>query len=116
MGPVSKTYLRVAAGLLLGALMVGGVVLARSNWTDATALAELVTRLAREAGPAGWVAFALAQAVVAMIGVIPASLLGIAAGAVYGLPVGFGLAAIGTLVGGWRSGWRARCCGPGSSG
>ncbi len=96
----SRTYLRVVAGLLLGGLMVGGVILARSGWTDATSLAQLVTRLAHDAGPAGWAAFALAQTVVAMIGVIPASLLGIAAGAVYGMP-GFALAAIGTLLGGW---------------
>jgi len=97
----SKTYLRVAGGLVLGALLVGGLILARSGWTDATDLARLVTRLAHDAGPAGWAAFALAQMAVAMIGVIPASLLGIAAGAVYGLVVGFGLAAIGTLLGGW---------------
>src|SRR3954447_25201699 len=98
---IPKTYLRVAAGLVLGGLMLGGVVLARSGWTDATELAQLVTGLAHDAGPAGWAAFALAQMFVAMIGVIPASLLGIAAGAVYGVVVGFGLAAIGTLLGGW---------------
>jgi uncharacterized membrane protein YdjX (TVP38/TMEM64 family) len=97
----AKAYLRVAAGLVLLALLAGGLVAARSNWTDAAQLVQLVTGMAREAGPAGWAAFALAQAVVAMVGVIPASLLGIAAGAVYGLFMGFALAAIGTLVGGW---------------
>lgn len=101
MRATAKTTIRVAAGLVLLAVMVGGLVLARSNWTDAAALVEMVTRMAHEAGPAGWIGFAAAQAAVAMIGVIPASLLGIAAGAVYGLPMGFALSAIGTLVGGW---------------
>jgi uncharacterized membrane protein YdjX (TVP38/TMEM64 family) len=97
----SKTYFRIAAGLLVGAIMVGGVVVARSNLTDAAELAQVVTRMAHEAGPVGWIAFALAQALVAMVGVIPASLLGLAAGAVYGVFMGFALSAIGTLIGGW---------------
>ncbi|MBV8915439.1 MAG: TVP38/TMEM64 family protein [Acetobacteraceae bacterium] len=101
MGGTAKTTIRVAAGLLLLAVMVGGFLVARSNWTDAAQLVAVVTRMAHEAGPAGWAGFALAQAAVAMIGVIPASLLGLAAGAVYGLFMGFALAAIGTLIGGW---------------
>ena len=36
-----------------------------------------------------------------MVGVVPASLLGIAAGGVYGVVLGFLLAAAGTLIGGW---------------
>jgi uncharacterized membrane protein YdjX (TVP38/TMEM64 family) len=101
MAAAPKTYLRAAAGLVLLALVVGGFVAARSNWADAANLVQIVTNMARDAGPAGWAAFALAQAVVAMIGIIPASLLGIAAGAVYGIFIGFTLSAIGTLVGGW---------------
>jgi uncharacterized membrane protein YdjX (TVP38/TMEM64 family) len=54
---------------------------------------------ARNAGPAGFVAFAILQLIVAASGVLPASVLGIAAGAAYGLPLGFLLAALGTMAG-----------------
>ena len=54
---------------------------------------------ARNAGPAGWVAFGALQAIVAASGILPASLLGIAAGTAYGLPLGFVLASISTMAG-----------------
>jgi hypothetical protein len=54
---------------------------------------------ARNAGPAGFVAFAILQLIVAASGVLPASVLGIAAGAADGLPLGFLLAALGTMAG-----------------
>ena len=92
---------RVAAGLLLGAAIIAGLALARLGWSDAAGIVDRMTRAAAEAGPLGWIAFAIGQALVAMIGIVPASLLGIAAGAVYGIGLGFGLAAAGTLVGGW---------------
>ncbi len=44
-----------------------------------------VTAKLRGLGVAGWIVFVLAQALVALIGILPASLLGIAAGAVYGV-------------------------------
>lgn len=53
----------------------------------------------RAAGAAGPVALAVLQVVVALSGAMPASLLGIAAGAVYGVVPGFLLAASGSLVG-----------------
>ena len=64
-----------------------------------TALAERVLDIARNAGAAGFVAFACLQLIVAASGVLPASLLGVAAGAAYGLPVGFMLAAVSTMGG-----------------
>jgi uncharacterized membrane protein YdjX (TVP38/TMEM64 family) len=45
------------------------------------------------------VAFAILQLIVAASGVLPASVLGIAAGAAYGLPLGFLPAALGTMAG-----------------
>lgn len=81
--------------------MAAGIAASRFAWDDAAGWAETLTRSARDAGPFGWLLFALAQAVVAMLGVIPASLLGIAAGLVYGLWTGFVLAAVGTMLGGW---------------
>ncbi len=54
---------------------------------------------ARNAGAAGFVAFAVLQLIVAASGILPASVLGIAAGSAYGLPLGFLLAAVGTMAG-----------------
>jgi uncharacterized membrane protein YdjX (TVP38/TMEM64 family) len=67
----------------------------------------------RGLGPLGWLAFIGLQALVALVGFIPASLLGVTAGAVYGIECGFGLAAAGVLIGAEvsfllaRSGFRA---------
>ena len=96
-----RQALRVAAGLLLGAAIIAGLALARLGLSDAAGAADRLTHAAAEAGPLGWLGFAAAQAAVAMVGVIPASMLGIAAGAVYGFWLGFALAAIGTIGGGW---------------
>ena len=56
-------------------------------------------RTARGHGGAGLAVVFLAQIVIAASGVLPASLLGIAAGALYGVAVGFAIAAGGTLAG-----------------
>lgn len=53
----------------------------------------------RSWGVAGWAAVALLQVAVAVSGILPASLIGIAARAVDGAGLGFGLAAIGTMLG-----------------
>jgi uncharacterized membrane protein YdjX (TVP38/TMEM64 family) len=53
----------------------------------------------RNLGVGGWLLFVAAQVVVVVSGVLPASLLGIVAGATYGLMGGFALAAAGTLAG-----------------
>jgi uncharacterized membrane protein YdjX (TVP38/TMEM64 family) len=50
-------------------------------------------------GRSSWVAFVLLQSLVAVSGVLPASLAGIAAGAVFGLGAGFVLAALSTMMG-----------------
>lgn len=99
--PGGRLRLRVLLGLLIGTLILGSIVAARMGGSGLLQWAGMLVDAARGAGPAGWAAFALAQAVVAMVGVLPASLLGIAAGAVYGLWLGFCLSAAGTLVGGW---------------
>ena len=56
-------------------------------------------RAARGHGEAGVALVFLAQLVIAASGVLPASLLGIAAGALYGIAAGFAVAAAGTLAG-----------------
>jgi uncharacterized membrane protein YdjX (TVP38/TMEM64 family) len=93
--------LRLLVGCLFGLVIVGGIASHRLGFADALSWADGLTRAVRETGPAGWVVFTLAQMVVAMAGIVPASLLGIAAGAVYGLFQGFLIASVGTLLGGW---------------
>jgi uncharacterized membrane protein YdjX (TVP38/TMEM64 family) len=93
-----------ASGLRLVALAVvgfGGLVAAHV-WAglDMDHLQALLRRM-RDFGSVGWLALAMLQLVVAVSGILPASLLGIAAGAVYGFAPGFGLAALSTMGGGW---------------
>ena len=89
--------------ICLGALLIAVLVLAlgisvfgAADWADRILL--LLDQL-RRLGPLGWVIFFGLQALVALIGFLPASLLGLAAGAVYGVPLGFALSAAGVLVG-----------------
>jgi uncharacterized membrane protein YdjX (TVP38/TMEM64 family) len=50
-------------------------------------------------GVAGWAVMVLAQTAVAMCGLLPASMLGLAAGAIYGPALGFALSSAGVLAG-----------------
>jgi uncharacterized membrane protein YdjX (TVP38/TMEM64 family) len=61
--------------------------------------AEQLMHVVRGLGVRGAVVFAIVQILVAVSGVLPASLLGVAAGAIYGLVPGFLLAAASTLAG-----------------
>ncbi len=53
----------------------------------------------RDLGGAGRVLFAVVQVLVAVSGILPASMLGVAAGVLYGLPAGFAVSGVGTLAG-----------------
>ena len=99
----SRHRLRLAAGILFALALAGGLLMSRLGLDAASDLTQSVTEWARTAGPAGWLLFVAAQTVVAMIGVVPASLLGVAAGGVYGIAIGFLLASTGTLIGGWAA-------------
>ena len=77
--------LAIGFGMVVGGKWEGGILAA-------------LDRL-RHLGWLGWLIFALVQMLVALIGILPASLLGLAAGAVYGIALGFGLSAIGVLLG-----------------
>jgi uncharacterized membrane protein YdjX (TVP38/TMEM64 family) len=61
--------------------------------------AEKVMQVVRELGARGAVLFAIVQVLVAASGILPASLLGVGAGAIYGLVPGFLVAAGSTLAG-----------------
>jgi uncharacterized membrane protein YdjX (TVP38/TMEM64 family) len=58
-----------------------------------------VTARLRALREIGWLIFIAAQAAIALVGILPASLLGIAAGAVYGISLGFITSGIGVMAG-----------------
>ena len=86
------------AGVVLSVVVLGGVA-GRVSPGGAAASVHHAIEFLRGAGAAGPVLFALLQVLVAVSGAVPASVLGVAAGAVYGLFAGFSLAAAGSLVG-----------------
>ncbi len=95
----ARGMLRVGAGLLLVALAAIGVLAVRI-WPHELALGlDAAVRRTRDLGAAGWVAAALAQIVIALCGVLPASAGALMAGVLYGIVPGFLLSALGTLVG-----------------
>jgi uncharacterized membrane protein YdjX (TVP38/TMEM64 family) len=80
-------------------LIVLGMVVA---WVSPERLVDATERLmhvVRGLGIRGALAFVILQISVAVSGILPASLLGVAAGAIYGLVPGFLLAAVSTLAG-----------------
>ncbi len=81
---------------LAGAAALAGLLLARRRVADPL---WALLGWARGAGEAGWATATLVQMLVASTGVLPASLTGLTAGAVYGVELGFLLAACGTLAG-----------------
>lgn len=93
--------LQLALGLGLALTAVAGLAFSRIGWTGASGWAAWLIDPERLGGPGGWAIIAGAQTLIAMIGVMPASLVGVAAGAVYGVAGGFLLAALGTMLGGW---------------
>ncbi|HUB11453.1 MAG TPA: VTT domain-containing protein [Acetobacteraceae bacterium] len=62
---------------------------------DPVAMAAMIARIGR----IGWVPFLLAQLAIVISGVLPASIVGIAAGLVYGFVPGLALAAVSVLAG-----------------
>jgi uncharacterized membrane protein YdjX (TVP38/TMEM64 family) len=78
---------------------------------DRTVVVEAVKALvstAQAAGVSGWIAFVCIQTAVAVVGIVPASVVGIAAGAIYGVWMGFVLAASSTLLGAGIAFWVGR--------
>ncbi len=88
----------VVAGVLVG-LIVLGMAAAWVSPDRVIGAAERLMDIVRGLGVRGAVVFAIVQVLVAVSGILPASLLGVAAGAIYGLLPGFLLAAASTLAG-----------------
>jgi uncharacterized membrane protein YdjX (TVP38/TMEM64 family) len=94
-----KGLSRLALGLALVACVLAGGAFAVLRPHDATAFCNGVLDVARGSGTWGVALFVIAQILVAVSGVLPAALLGAAAGAIYGVGFGFSVAAVSTLLG-----------------
>jgi len=101
----------VAAGLLLMAVIVGGLMLWRHGlydlWLDRARLEALLTRIGHK-GPLLIIALQLAQTLVAPI---PGQIVGLAAGFLYGPWWGTLYCVLGSLVGTLLATWLARTLG-----
>ncbi len=89
----------MAAGLL-AMLLLSGLLAARALSSPAE-LVQRIVGMVHGSGRGGLALFAAAQVVVAASGVLPASLVGLAAGAIYGVAAGFALASATTFAGAW---------------
>ena len=90
--------LRVVACFVAGAGLLAGVV--GSRWfPDSALFLEGVLRDIQGLGLIGVFALVGSQTIVAFSGVLPASLIGITSGAIYGLTLGFPLACCSTMAG-----------------
>lgn len=94
----------VASFVLLGAAFAMNLVLGDHLARVAMRMLAGMDRL----GPAGWAIFILLQALVALVGFLPASLLGLVAGVIYGPLLGFMLSAFGVIFGALGTFWLAR--------
>jgi len=88
-------------GVLLVVMLAAGLVAAREIPGGPAGLVEAAVHRLHGSGPVGVAGFAAAQVLIAFSGILPASLIGIAAGAVYGVLPGFALAAGSTMAGAW---------------
>ena len=89
---------RLAVLLAAVGLMTLGVLAAHSPDLLMSRM-EGSLQILRDLGGAGRALFAAVQVLVAVSGILPASLLGVAAGMLYGLPAGFAVSGASTLVG-----------------
>lgn len=90
---------RLGLGAALAICVLAGAVGAIARPAEMQAAVGALLDLARGSGRFGVALFVIAQVLVAVSGILPASLLGAAAGAIYGLEAGFALAAFSTLLG-----------------
>jgi uncharacterized membrane protein YdjX (TVP38/TMEM64 family) len=95
----SPSLFRLLAGGLCGLGIVGAAIASRFMPGLNIDHVESSLRYVEGLGPLGVLVFAAVQTFVAIIGLVPASLIGIAAGAIYGVAIGFGISAVSTLTG-----------------
>jgi uncharacterized membrane protein YdjX (TVP38/TMEM64 family) len=87
----------LAVGLV--GLVVLGIVAAWVSPAGLIDAADAMVQALRNLGFGGAIVFGIMQVFVAVSGILPASLLGVVAGAIYGLVPGFFLAAVSTMAG-----------------
>ena len=90
---------RLGAGVALALCALAGAGAAIARPAEMATAVNAFLEAVRGSGPFGIGVFLFAQVLVALSGVLPASLLGAAAGAIYGLEAGFAVAAVSTLLG-----------------
>ena len=95
----ASVLLRALLAIVLLLAVCTGVVVVRIWPHLVSSLLEETMRIEQDLGPAGWLLAALIQVVIALCGILPASIGGLAAGLVYGIVGGFLVSAFGTLVG-----------------
>lgn len=98
-GSVRWPWGRALLVIGLAATMISGVVVMRAAPEGVITTVRGVVQALRDLGGVGLIAFALLQAFIAVSGVLPASLLGVAAGTIYGFFLGSLLAAGSTMLG-----------------
>ena len=91
-------WLRLAVLLAAAGLVAAGVLAGRSP-DLLVAEVDHGLQAVRDLGAAGRSVFFAIQVLVAVSGILPASLLGVAAGVLYGLPAGFALSGASTFAG-----------------
>ena len=96
---ISLMRLRAGLAAVLVLLLAAALWLGHTRPELSPARALDALGAIRGLGPAGWLALAAAQAVVAASGVLPASVVGVAAGAVYGIVLGFALSGVSLMLG-----------------
>ncbi|HQT40007.1 MAG TPA: VTT domain-containing protein [Acidocella sp.] len=90
---------RKAIPLIIAIIVILSIIISVFLPHSLTSRITSTTQALRNLGPLGWLIFIAAEAVVALVGILPASLLGIAAGAAYGITIGFITSALGILLG-----------------
>ena len=100
--------LRALIGCGLGAILLAAAIGSQFTGTSAMSQIEGLLRSVQSVGASGVVAVILIQILIAMSGVLPASLIGIGSGLVYGVSLGFGIATLSTMAGAILAFWLSR--------
>jgi uncharacterized membrane protein YdjX (TVP38/TMEM64 family) len=90
-----KGVLALVVALVISAGIVGAAI----GFNNLAGGTKAALRWAQTLDDVGWVVLAVLQICIAASGVLPASLAGMVAGALYGIGFGFGLAAVSTMIG-----------------
>ncbi len=92
---------RLLPAAILGLILFSGLALSQMAPDAIRSQLDRTLIWLSTTGEWGAALFMVLQIAIAVSGLLPASLLGLAAGAVYGVPIGFAISAAGTMVGAW---------------